>query len=88
MSHILEVAQAESARALSYYHRRGNGYCIAGQAPVYAEPRARLLPPVTMEQQRDAWIARSERQGRRVSQLEAEVERLESIIRQWEAGEL
>jgi exonuclease VII small subunit len=27
-------------------------------------------------------------QGRLVSRLEAEVERLESVIRQWEAGEL
>jgi hypothetical protein len=86
MSHILEVAQAEAARALSDYNRRGDGYCVSGQEPVFARPR--LLPPVTMEQQRDAWIERSMRQGRRVSQLEAEVERLESIIRQWEAGEL
>ena len=82
-----EAAQAEAARAISTY-RRGDGYCISGQAPVFAEPRKPLLPPVTMEQQRDAWIARSMMQGRLIGRLEAEVERLESVIRQWEAGEL
>jgi hypothetical protein len=89
-----EAAQAEAARAAAgggVYHfgaANGGGYAFTGRPPVLAEPRTPLLPPVTLEQQRDAWIARSMRQGRRISQLEAEVERLESVIRQWEAGEL
>jgi len=55
MSHILEVAQAEHARAAAGGGVYGGGYCIAGQAPVIVSS---VKAPTETDAQRADRLAR------------------------------
>jgi hypothetical protein len=63
-SHILEVAQAEQARAAAGGGVYGGGYCIAGQAPV-------IVGSVRMTPETDA--QRADRLAREVGRLTYEL---------------